>query len=96
MCISREHFNLCVCGCPEIVHEEPAFISVCIASEYGMTPPTRGKCTGEVPLPLSVEEIHKLIEEAKAKGETKITITKPCDCKKFDPIFKPMCTGFGA
>ena len=96
MCIFREHFNLCKCGCPEIVHEEPPFLQVCIASEYGLTPPTRGKCLGDVPLLLSVQEVQKLIEEAKARGETKIAITKPCDCQKFDPLFKPMCTGFGA
>ena len=67
-----------------------------LSSEFKFPLPSRGKCLGDVPLPLSVEEVQKLIEEAKAKGETKITITKPCDCQKFDPLFKPMCTGFGA
>ncbi len=90
MCISREHFNLCECGCPEIVHEEDI---TALMMGFG---PHRGKCNGDIPLPLSVEEVQKLIEEAKARGEDKIKITKPCDCKKFNPLFKPMCTGFGA
>jgi hypothetical protein len=100
MCISREHFNLCECGCPEIVHEEEYDCLTVImhpkADEYLPFATRRGKCLGDVPLPLSVEEVQKLVAEAKERGETKITITKPCDCKKFVPIFKPMCTGFGA
>ncbi len=102
MCISREHFNLCECGCPEIVHEE---------NPLGFLDPLgifdfpdmrawmfgeRGRCLGEIPLPLSVEEIKTMVEEAKARGEEHIKITKPCDCKKFKPLLKPMCTGFGA
>jgi|HubBroStandDraft_1064217.scaffolds.fasta_scaffold359000_2 hypothetical protein len=110
MCISREHYNLCECGCPEIVHEEVFDILRMLdpfgfADPFGMKDPfgfnpfgqtLRGKCCGEIPLLLSVEEVKQMVEEAKARGETKIKITKPCDCKKFDPIFKPMCTGFGA
>lgn len=95
MCISREHFNLCTCGCPEIVHEED-FITGIIAEAAGFLPQGRGRCLGEIPIDLSGEEIRKLIEEAKANGTERPKFTKPCDCKKFDPIFKPMCTGFGA
>jgi hypothetical protein len=95
MCVGREHFNLCECGCPEIIHEED-FITGMIAEAAGFLPQGRGKCHGEIPLNLSIEEIRKLIDEAKERGGERPALTKPCDCKKFVPLFKPMCTGFGA
>lgn len=64
-----------------------------IAEAAGFLPQGRGKCNSEIPLPLSVEEVRKLIDEARARGENKVALTRPCDCQKFDPLFKPMCTG---
>lgn len=87
MCISREHFNLCKCGCPEIVHEED-FISGMIAEAAGFLPRGRGKCNGTIPLMLSLDEIKNLIAEAKLHGDERPAFTKPCDCQKFDPLFK--------
>lgn len=94
MCVSRELYNLCKCGCLEIVHEED-FITGMIAEAAGFLPQGRGKCNGEIPLDLTIEEVRKLIDEARARGEEKVALTRPCDCQKFEPLFKPMCTGFG-
>jgi hypothetical protein len=94
MCVSRELYNLCKCGCPEINHEEPFSWDDPFGFGSVFTP-GRGKCNGEIPLPLSVEEVRKLIDEARARGEDKVALTRPCDCQKFEPLFKPMCTGFG-
>jgi hypothetical protein len=96
MCISREHLNLCKCGCPEIVHHEEDFINDVIAEASGFLPRGRGKCHGEIPLRISMEELQALIEEAKTQGRDKVSITQPCDCQEFDPVFKNMCGGMGA
>jgi hypothetical protein len=95
MCVGREHFNLCKCGCPESLHEED-FAAQIVAEVSGGFYSGRGKCHGEISLNLSIEEIRKLIDEAKERGDVRPALTKPCGCKKFDPLFKPMCTGFGA
>jgi hypothetical protein len=110
MCVGPEHFNLCECGCPEIVHEE-VFDLLNVLDPFGFNDPfgmknpfefkpfgetLRGKCSGEIPLQFTVDELRVMIDEAKARGEERPKLTKPCDCKKFVPLFKPMCTGFGA
>jgi len=102
MCVSREHFNLCKCGCPEIVHEENplGFLDPFGVFDFPQMRSwvfnERGRCLGDIPLNLSIDEIRKLIDEAKARGEERPALTKPCDCKKFDPVFKNECGGMGA
>ena len=66
-----------------------------IVVDLGFSPSGRGRCLGEIPIDLIGEEIRKLIDEAKANGTERPKFTKPCECMKFEPFFKPMCTGFG-
>lgn len=94
MCISREHFNLCGCGCPEINHEEPGIVEALYLDRAGLPPRGRGKCFGQIPLMLSIEEVRKLIDEARERGEERVSLTKPCECTEFKPVFKNMCGGF--
>jgi hypothetical protein len=83
MCVAPEMINLCGnCGCTEIQHDEPSSIDNMLMAGLDFSPQGRGKCHGQIPLPLDIE----MIKAAREKGET-IQVTRPCNCKKFKSVF---------
>jgi hypothetical protein len=82
MCIGHEQTNLCACGCPEIVHDEPTILDSMVAAEFGWGEAARGKCRGS-----------KLSLVSK-DGRPDHASLDECDCTTFRPLFKNMCGGF--
>ena len=93
MCVGSEHFNLCICGCPESLHQTPGIVEELIFNNMGFSVPGRGKCLGQVPIHLdkTAGEIIQMFKDAEAKGEPRPSLTKPCECQKFEQAWKPMC-----
>ncbi|GEM_PF-4889181 len=90
MCIGTEFTNLCKCGCTEVEHDEPSIqetmlAEVMLAESCGFSAPVRGKCRGKR---LSYGGLSACDPAFKPEWVE-------CDCLKYEPIFKPMCTGFG-
>lgn len=83
MCIGREQANLCACGCPEIVHEEPTILDGMVAAEFGWGEANRGKCHGNKLSPVVIKD----------EKPDHISLVE-CDCTMFRPLFKNLCGGF--
>lgn len=77
MCVGREMFNLCKCGCSEAEHSEELDIVASMLPSPRYPEWKRGKCHGRKLLPLDPSGSKPVFED--------------CACVAFDPVFKNMC-----
>jgi hypothetical protein len=79
MCVGREMFNLCKCGCTEAEHKEELDVLTLALAHSGLEW-KRGKCHGRRLLPFGQTYVGPMFED--------------CTCAAFDPVFKNLCEGF--